>query len=325
MSSQPSLHGSWDRFLERIYCSNIKEDLMKKGMLIFTALVIILTSFFHAPTPAKALSLSVTSDKASGAYYADNGISISLKAYPGSTIVYTTDGSIPQARMVLGILNPVQITRGTKYTGPIFITGNKTIKAIALYNIFTPVSPVATFSYQIYKPTALANAVSQKFKGFNYNSYPDKVKYTANNRTLGTFEKRGITPINCTWYTFVRIQYYLKRSILFESAGGLNGKQWYGKIVSNTNQIKYSGGSGLENLIKANKNAPVYNIVVSFERNPGAVQTYGHVMLIDAIINGKVYYSDNSKPGVLLSNSIAAFKSTYYKTNGNIVGVVHLK
>lgn len=299
---------------------------MKKSMLIFTTLVIILTSFFHAPTPAKALSLSVTSDKASGAYYADNGISVSLKAYPGSVIIYTTDGSTPQARMVLGILNPVQITRGTKYTGPIYITGNKTIKAIALYNIFTPVSPVATFSYQIYKPTALANTVSQKFKGFNYNSYSATQTYRANDGKQGKFEKKGITAINCTWYTFVRIKYYLNRSILFDSAGGLNGNQWYGKIVSNPSQVKYSGSSGLENLIKANKNAPVYNVVVSFQRNPGTVQTYGHVMLIDAIINGKVYYSDSSKPGVLLvSNSIAAFKSTYYKTNGNIVGVVHLK
>lgn len=299
---------------------------MKKIIFSSMILAILFSSLFNTPTPAKAaLALTVVSDKVSGVYYADNGLSVSLKTYPGAIIVYTTDGTTPQAKMQLSMLNSLVITHGKKYTAPIPVTGNQIIKAIALYNILTPISPVAVFSYEVYKPSALANAVAQKFSSFNYNAFPDDVKYKAADGKESSLSKRyiGITPgtVNCTWYTFVRIKFNLGRSVLFSSIGGLDGKNWYGKIVGNTNQIKYAN---LESLVKANNNRPVYNIVVSFERNPGG--TNGHVLLIDAIINGKIYYSDNFKPGVLLtSNSIAEFKSKYSTSNGNIVGVVHLK
>lgn len=274
-------------------------------------------------------SLTVAASVPPGVYYADNGIDVRLSSL-NAFIVYTTDGSTPSATRELQVFRIVlKIQRGTEYLGPtpIKITGNRTIKAIALSrtNILTPPSSVANFTYEVYSPTALRNAVVQKFNQFNYNSYDATQKYTAKDGSVGSLSKTyvGITPgtVNCTWYTFVRVRHNLGRIVLFTSAGGLNGRHWYEKIASSSTQIKYSS---LESLIQANKNRPIYNVVVSFERNGSG--TAGHVMLIDAIINGVVYYSDNSQPGKLLTkNSVSEFIKSYDSFNGKIVGVVHLK
>ncbi len=264
-----------------------------------------------------------------GIYYSDNGIDVRLSA-SNSFIVYTTNGSTPTAtRSLQGFQIVLKVTNGAEYLGPvpIKVRGNTTIKAITLSrtNILAGPSAVINFSYEVYSPTALRNAVVQKFSQFNFNSYDATQKYTAKDGSIGSLPKTytGITPgtVNCTWYTFVRIRHNLGRTVLFTSAGGLNGKYWYSKIVANSNQIKYAN---LEDLIRANRNRPIYNVVVSFERN--GTGTAGHVMLIDAIINGVIYFSDNSKPGVLTTrNSVADFKNLYSGFNGNIVGVVHLK
>lgn len=305
-----------------------------KNMFVLLMLFVLLaaSSFpVSAANPSVLLSsaLSVAASVPPGVYYADNGIDVRLSS-ANAFIVFTTDGSTPAATRSLrwnGIVLNVQ--RGAEYTGaaPIKITGNRTIKAIALSraNILAPQSAVISFSYEVYSPTALRNAVVQKFNQFNYNSYGATQTYTAQNGRNGSLAKTypGIASgtVNCTWYTFVRIRHNLGRIVLFASEGGLNGKHWYGKIVSNSNQIKYAN---LENLIEANKNRPIYNVVVSFERN--GTGTAGHVMLIDAIINGVVYYSDNSQPGKFLTkNSVSEFKKAYSGFNGNIVGVVHLK
>ncbi len=300
---------------------------MKKVFFSFMAFALLIVNFFVAPTPAKAaLTLTVISDKTSVVYYEDNGLTVSLRSFPGTVIVYTTDGTTPQASLRLSVVTQsLVITHGIKYTGPITITGNKTIKAIALYDILTPVSPVASFSYEVYKPSVLIDTVKQKSKGFVLSSYPSTITYKAKNGSTGSLTKTyaGIKPntVNCTWYTFVRIKYNLNRTVLFTSAGGLDGKYWYSKIASTSNQVKYPS---LEKLIEENKNRPIYNVVVSFERNPGG--TNGHVLLIDAIINGKVYYSDNYQPGVLVvCNSVRDFKNKYSGSNGSILGVVHMK
>lgn len=305
-----------------------------KNMFALLMLFVLLTasSFpVSAANPSVLLSsaLSVAASVPPGVYYADNGIDVRLSS-ANAFIVFTTDGSTPAAtRAIQGLRIVLNVQRGVEYLGPapIKITGSRTLKAIALSrtNILMPPSPVLSFSYEVYSPTALRNAVVQKFNQFNFNSYDEIQKYTAKDGSLGSLSKTyaGITPgtVNCTWYTFVRIRHNLGRTVLFTSAGGLNGKYWYSKIVSNSNQIKYAN---LENLIESNKNRPIYNVVVSFERN--GTGTAGHVMLIDAIINGVVYYSDNSQPGKFLTkNSVSEFKKAYSGFNGNIVGVVHLK
>ncbi|MBI5353473.1 MAG: chitobiase/beta-hexosaminidase C-terminal domain-containing protein [Chloroflexi bacterium] len=285
------------------------------------------SSVFSNPA-ATTSALSVDADKRSGVYYADNGISVVLFTpnNMGTAIVYTTDGTTPVARRIPGVFITLQITHGKKYTSPIPLAGNKTIKAIALdmNNILRSVSPVGSFSYEIIQPTPLIKATTNKMSSFKaaMSGYSATQKFTAKNNRTGSFPKGGLSGINCTWYTYVHIKYNLGRNVLFSTNSPLNGKDWYANIYGASNQVKYPN---LEALIKANNNKPVYNIVVSFEKNPEG-GGYGHVMLIDAIINGKIYYSDSFDPGNLrVSNSISDFKNKYSGTNGKIIGVVHLK
>lgn len=295
---------------------------MKKVLLASLLLVMVVMQFLSSPTPTSAASISVWANYGSGVYYSANGLSVSLSSTSGSVIVYTTNGTAPQARMVL--YKTLIITNGTKYSGPITVSGNKQIRAIALKDIFTPVSPQVSYSYEVYNPTALANSAQSKFYSFNYKNYPFTAKYTAANGSQGNFTMTytGITPgtINCTWYTFTRSKYNTGRDILFSSAGGLDGKNWYSKMYGNSLQMKYAGSTALEDIIRAYGNRPIYNVVVTF--NSTSTNTAGHVMLIDAIINGKLYFSDNTRPGTwVIKNSVSEFKS-YYSNSGTILGAV---
>jgi len=48
-------------------------------------------------------------------------------------------------------------------------------------------------------------------------------------------------------------------------------------------------------------------------------------MLIDAIINGKIFCSDNRSPDKLVVyNSVAEFKKAYSGSNGTIIGVIYV-
>jgi hypothetical protein len=295
---------------------------MKKLASVFLIAIILFTQFLLTPTAANAATtLQVKASIGSGVYYATTGIKVSLSTNPGSTIVYTTDGSQPQAKRVLYSAN---ITHGTKYTGPITITGNMKIRAIAIpFDILIPVSAEAVFTYEVYNPVTLGNSVTKKFTGFNYKKYDSAISYIAKDGSKGGLnENYSSGSVNCTWLTFVRSQYNTGRDVLFSSAGGINGKYWYDKLVANSSQLKYGGSNGLENLISAMGNRPIYNVIVSFPN--GGDNHEGHVLLIDAIINGKFYYSDNFHPGTMVtSNSVADFKKKY-ANSGTIIGVVHL-
>jgi len=302
---------------------------MKNLLVRVLAVMLLFAVFFTTPGPVSAATnLYVLSSRASGMYYSDSGISVTLSTYPGATIVYTTNGRYPSAK--IDLFGRLTINEGYRYTGALSIRGNVVLRAIALKK-WTNNSPTYTFRYDVYSPTNLANSVRAKHAGFNYNDtgkYPQNLYYTAATGRKGYFSKTyaGIKAgtVNCTWYTLARVKYNLGREVLFTSEGGLNGGQWYGKIVSNSNQVKYGGSNALEDLVRANNNYPIYNIVVTFPRN--GTGTAGHVMLIDAIINGKVYFSDNSQPGVFITvNSITEFKQRYQGSNGSITGVAHLK
>jgi hypothetical protein len=297
---------------------------MKKLMSLAITFVLLFSTLAVFTSPVQAATLTIQPSRAPGVYYTDTSIGVSLITYPGATVVYTTNGTNPIASInLLGILT---IKNGVKYTGTLYLSSTKTIKAIALKQYYAP-SGIYSFKYEVYSPTRLAEAARVKHSSFSYNSYPVKIVYTAANGYTGSFMKTytGITPgtVNCTWYTYAKSMYYGK-PVLFSTPGGLDGKNWYSKAVSNSRQVKYYGNNGLEALITANMNRPVYNIVVSFQRN--GTGTNGHVMMIDAIINGVIYYSESSSPGIWRSAiSVAAFKSKYLSYNGSIVGVVHLK
>lgn len=107
-----------------------------------------------------------------------------------------------------------------------------------------------------------------------------------------------------------------------------NGNQVYGNIAagehSNYVATKYAGGNCLQDLINAEGN-PITDIVISFPNEYGGGNKWGHVLYIDQIVDGKVYFSDNTSPAAGKVLSIDEFLTKYKKWNGTPIGCVHLK
>ena len=105
-----------------------------------------------------------------------------------------------------------------------------------------------------------------------------------------------------------------------------NGKEVYGNIKSNNSfdAVKYPGGNCLKDMIAA-EGEPIANIVISFPKSPTWGTKYGHVIFIDKIENGVVYYSDNGSPSSARTKNLDDFLKAYYPSNGTPVGCVHLK
>lgn len=118
-----------------------------------------------------------------------------------------------------------------------------------------------------------------------------------------------------------------------------NGKQWYSKLKSNGvtktgyTQKKYSGKSCLSKIISANNNENVYNIVVSLPNSYVNGKNYGsggagHVLFIHAIIDGKVYYSENYRycgipEGNVIAKTVSEFTNYFSHHYGGPTGAVH--
>lgn len=118
-----------------------------------------------------------------------------------------------------------------------------------------------------------------------------------------------------------------------------NGNQWYSKLKSNAEtktgykQKKYSGKSCLNKIVDANNDENVYNIVVSFPnsyvngKNNGSGGA-GHVLFIHAIIDGKVYYSDNYRycgkaEGSLIVKTVSEFTNYFSYHYSGPTGAIH--
>ena len=141
----------------------------------------------------------------------------------------------------------------------------------------------------------------------------------------------------CTKYTYDKLA---SVGIVLGNAGNNktvgNGNQWYSKIKNKkvTWSSKYNcecvdGNNALETIIANNNGEAVYNIVLSYKHayrdNPSVPQQYdncGHVMMIDAIIDGVVYFSDNYY-NKASSMSLKEFKKYYNSHYGNILGAAH--
>ena len=113
-----------------------------------------------------------------------------------------------------------------------------------------------------------------------------------------------------------------------------NGSRWYSNLRANATtstgyvQKKYSGRNCLTKIVNANNGKNVYNIVVTFPRSYRSSSTVGHVLFIHAIIDGKVYYSDNyrynGKPeGSVIVKSISEFTNYFASNYSGITGAVH--
>lgn len=106
-----------------------------------------------------------------------------------------------------------------------------------------------------------------------------------------------------------------------------NGNAWYNgvsqqHIAGNYTLKKYPGAYCLEDIIRDNGNS-VYNIVVSFSKG-----RFGHVMLIHAMINGRIYFTDsykfhNIEARKLHVLSLPGFKKHYASKGYRFIGALH--
>lgn len=104
---------------------------------------------------------------------------------------------------------------------------------------------------------------------------------------------------------------------------GGNGNVWYSKMsklkkTSKGYNIKmYPGTNCVADIWNAHNKNNVFNIVVAFSKGGGSAGAeYGHVLFIHGIIDGKVYFSENSKwgstpEGGVLTCDVSKFASRY--------------
>ena len=90
---------------------------------------------YLTPAPAPAVTSSPSFNLAGGSYTASQSVTISTTT-AGASIRYTTDGTLPTSTM------------GTVYSGPVSVSGNLTLKAIAYASGMTS-SSVTTATYTI--------------------------------------------------------------------------------------------------------------------------------------------------------------------------------
>ncbi len=124
----------------------------------------------------------------------------------------------------------------------------------------------------------------------------------------------------------------------FYGSGSYNGNRWLTTLVTDGitsygyKQVKYYGKDCLEDILNANGGV-AYNIVISFNAfysaSSGAYNPYGHVLLINAIIDDTVYYSESfnssrGKEGAPQVESLAKFKNYYYKYFDDPIGAIHM-
>lgn len=115
----------------------------------------------------------------------------------------------------------------------------------------------------------------------------------------------------------------------YPSRFAVNGRDVVNTITdTNTFSVtKYSGADCLTQLITA-EGQPITDIVVSFDTNPSPIPSLkaaGHVLYIDQIVDGKVYYSDNNRPYEAQVKTIDEFLTSYKPWNGAPSGCAHLK
>jgi uncharacterized protein YjdB len=133
------------------------------------------------------------------------------------------------------------------------------------------------------------------------------------------------TQISCAWLTKRKA---VQHGFVYPDWYG-NGKQVYG-IMHDTDYYtvkKYAGSNCLNNMVSA-EGKRLTNIVVSFPHTRdqyGNIDTrYGHVLYIDQIVNGIVYWSDMDNTTQMKKGTIAEFLNRYSYPNGAPVGCVHI-
>jgi uncharacterized protein YukE len=168
----------------------------------------------------------------------------------------------------------------------------------------------------------------------NNSDYPDNVKvsvHVMSQQELQSIYSNSTNTTNigynpngsysCAWLSKRKAQQHG-----FNANWSGNGKDVVNNIkeTNDYSVTKYSGGNCLQDLINS-EGQPVTDVVVSFPLSPNYGSQYGHVLYIDQIVDGKVYYSDNTNPSKACVKTIDEFLSYYKKYNGTPSGCAHLK
>lgn len=114
-----------------------------------------------------------------------------------------------------------------------------------------------------------------------------------------------------------------------------NGQDWYDNLKDGnklTDEARekvdidaYPGDEFWDKLNTGEIKQPIYNLVVSYRGGATSdAQKYGHVLFVDAIVDGKVYYTDNwgatKTPQAI---SINDFRERYGRQNYQQQGIIH--
>lgn len=157
---------------------------------------------------------------------------------------------------------------------------------------------------QLYYDNLVANGIKRDF-----------TQYTRFTPKVGTY-------YNCTYLTSGRIKEKLGYDYQFTQNYGLNGNKWY--TYSPDDAERQEKFATLQDAI-SHYGPAVENLVLSFQKSYGSDTRYGHVLLVEAVVDGYVYYSDVVRPTQIEKKTIDAFFKEYNKLYGSLVGVVKLK
>lgn len=162
----------------------------------------------------------------------------------------------------------------------------------------------ANLKYELFLRMYRAVGKSMDVSGYKtktyYSYYDSKGVYRKN---WGLYEKTG----GCTWFAFNRFREVNGKDLIFKGAGGGNANTWDDRIVTN-NFKKISASSITNGLMNA--------IGVDNQGSPIGGVYYGHVVYIELVHNGYVYYSEGWYNGSgfhsrLVKTSISNFAKTY--------------
>ena len=124
----------------------------------------------------------------------------------------------------------------------------------------------------------------------------------------------------------------------YYGSGSYNGNQWYYTLITDGvtrfgyKQVKYPGGDSLNNIL-ADNGGVAYNIVLTFNAfysSSSGYVPYGHVVFINAIIDGVVYFSESftsrfsGAEGSAQAKTFQQFVNYYYSYFGEPIGAIHM-
>lgn len=169
----------------------------------------------------------------------------------------------------------------------------------------------------------------------NFTIYPSNKEEatTLIKNTAGTFERDYYGW--CGQYTHDLL---VANGIIEQSSGSYNGKDWYSAYKNNSERNKlcenwtYECFDGKESIYKILEkyNGKVYNLVLSME---SSTSEFGHVFLVNAIIDNTVYFSESFSSSAFKANqkelavmSIDDFIDYYFTKdyfNMSAGGIIH--